>query len=134
MWVPMLKVFDLGEPDPSGNENDTYVSNDIVYKVNNLLNSGSILKLLDKISWHNILFYDTFYKLYGFNTCQHLAKYLPRATQTYAKCLLRHVCALTTRRSLHVAYGGTCQRVARLRHGSRHPSIAGHGPVWQGCN
>ncbi len=45
------------------NENDTYVSNDIVYKVNNLLNSGSIVKLLDKISWHNILFYDTFYTL-----------------------------------------------------------------------
>ena len=66
MWVPIQKVFDLGVPGPSGNENDTYVSNDIVYKVNNLLNSGSIVKLLEKISWHNILFYDTFYVLYGF--------------------------------------------------------------------
>ena len=66
MWVPMHEVFDLGTPGPSGNENDTYVSNDIVYKVNNLLNSGSIVKLLEKISWHNILFYDTFYTLYGF--------------------------------------------------------------------
>ena len=66
LWVPMHKVFDLGVPGPSGNENDTYVSNDIVYKVNNLLNSGSIVKLLDKISWHNILFYDTFYAFYGF--------------------------------------------------------------------
>ena len=65
-WVPMHEVFDLGTPGPSGNENDTYVSNDIVYKVNNLLNSGSIVKLLEKISWHNILFYDTFYTLYGF--------------------------------------------------------------------
>ncbi len=66
IWVPMDEVFELGVPGPSGNENDTYVSNDIVYKVNNLLNSGSLLKLLDKISWHNILFYDTFYTLYGF--------------------------------------------------------------------
>ena len=66
MWIPMHEVFDLGTPGPSGNENDTYVSNDIVYKVNNLLNSGSIVKLLEKISWHNILFYDTFYTLYGF--------------------------------------------------------------------
>ena len=62
----MHEVFDLGTPGPSGNENDTYVSNDIVYKVNNLLNSGSIVKLLEKISLHNILFYDTFYTLYGF--------------------------------------------------------------------
>ena len=62
----MHETFDLGVPGPSGNENDTYVSNDLVYKVNNLLNSGSILRLLEKISWHNILFYDTFYTLYGF--------------------------------------------------------------------
>ena len=66
IWIPIHEVFDLGIPGPSGNENDTYVSNDIVYKVNNLLNSGSILKLLDKITWHNILFYDTFYSFYGF--------------------------------------------------------------------
>ena len=66
LWVPMHEVFNLGAPGPSGNENDTYVSNDIVFKVNNLLNSGSVLNLLEKISWHNILFYDTFYSLYGF--------------------------------------------------------------------
>ncbi len=34
MWLPMSNVFDLGVPGPSGNENDTYVSNDIIYKVN----------------------------------------------------------------------------------------------------
>lgn len=66
IWVPMHEVFNMGVPGPSGNENDTYVSNDIVYKVNNLLNSGSILNQLEKISWHNILFYDTYYSLYGF--------------------------------------------------------------------
>jgi hypothetical protein len=30
----MDDIFDLGPPGPSGNENDTYVSNDIIYKVN----------------------------------------------------------------------------------------------------
>ena len=66
MWLPMDKVFDLGIPGPSGNENDTYVKDNIVYKVNNLLNSGSILCLFDKLLWHNELFYDTSYSFYGF--------------------------------------------------------------------
>ena len=66
IWIPMSDIFDLGTPGPSGNENDTYVSNDIIYKVNNLLNSGSVLRLLDKVKWHNILFPNTFYVLYGF--------------------------------------------------------------------
>lgn len=66
IWIAMSDVFDLGVPGPSGNENDTYVSNDIIYKVNNLLNTGSILSLLDRIMWHNNLFYDTAYTLHGF--------------------------------------------------------------------
>ena len=66
IWLPFGEVFDLGAPGPSGNENDTYVSNNIIYKVNNLLNSGSILRLLEKISAHNILFPNTYYSLYGF--------------------------------------------------------------------
>ena len=66
IWLSMNDVFDLGVPGPSGNENDTYVSNDIIYKVNNLLNTGSILRLLDRTMWHNNLFYDTAYTLYGF--------------------------------------------------------------------
>ena len=66
MWLPMSNVFELGVPGPSGNENDTYVSNDIIYKVNNLLNTGSILRLLERITWHNNLFYDTAYTLHAF--------------------------------------------------------------------
>lgn len=62
----MSDVFDLGVPGPSGNENDTYVSNDIIYKVNNLLNSGSILRLLEKVVLHNQLLYDTSYTIHGF--------------------------------------------------------------------
>ena len=66
MWLSMSDVFELGVPGPSGNENDTYVSNDIIYKVNNLLNSGSILRLLARVSWHNNLFYDTAYTIRAF--------------------------------------------------------------------
>ena len=66
LWLPISDVFDLGVPGPSGNENDIYVANDIIYKVNNLLNSGSILKLLEKIAIHNDLFYDTAYRFYAF--------------------------------------------------------------------
>ena len=66
MWIPMDNIFDLGTPGPSGNENDTYVSDDIVYKVNNLLNCGSISRLLEKIACHNVLFPNTFYRIYGF--------------------------------------------------------------------
>ena len=62
----MEKVFDLGTPGPSGNENDTYVSDDTVYKVNNLLNSGSILRLFDKVRMHNELFPFAFYRFYAF--------------------------------------------------------------------
>lgn len=66
LWLPMERVFDLGVPGPSGNENDTYVADDSIYKVNNLLNCGSILKLLDKVRMHNILFPETYYRLYAF--------------------------------------------------------------------
>ena len=65
-WIPMMKVFDLGVPGPSGNENDTYVSDDAVYKVNNLMNSGGIVALLQKVLLHNFLFPDTAYQFYGF--------------------------------------------------------------------
>jgi hypothetical protein len=61
----MDKVFDLGDPGPSGNENDTYVSHDTIYKVNNLLNAGGICRLLEKILFHNQLFPNTSYRLYG---------------------------------------------------------------------
>jgi len=66
LWLPMERVFDLGVPGPSGNENDTYVADDSIYKVNNLLNCGSIFKLLDKVRMHNILFPETYYRLHAF--------------------------------------------------------------------
>ena len=64
--MPMTDVFKLGVPGPSGNENDTYVADNGIYKVNNLLNSGSIVSLLRRIIMHNIIFPDTAYSFYGF--------------------------------------------------------------------
>ena len=66
LWIPLTDINLLGVPGPSGNENDLYVSNDIVFKVNNLLNTGSIQLYLDRLIWHNNLFYDTAYSFYGF--------------------------------------------------------------------
>lgn len=65
-WLPMEQIFDLGVPGPSGNENDTYVTDDSIYKVNNLLNSGSILLLLEKVMMHNVIFPETYYRLHAF--------------------------------------------------------------------
>lgn len=65
-WLPMADVFCLGVPGPSGNENDTYVADHVVYKVNNLLNSGSIVKLLRKVLMHNLIFPDTAYSFHAF--------------------------------------------------------------------
>lgn len=65
-WMPMSEVFSLGVPGPSGNENDTFVAEKVVYKVNNLFNSGSIVGFLRKILMHNIIFPDTAYCFHAF--------------------------------------------------------------------
>ena len=66
MWITMDDVLDLGVPGPSGNENDTYISNDTIFKVNNLLNSKGIVSLLERVLLHNTIFPETFYYLIGF--------------------------------------------------------------------
>ncbi|MBR6202597.1 MAG: hypothetical protein IKQ62_06305 [Bacteroidaceae bacterium] len=66
LWMPMSAVFDLGMPGPSGHENDTYVSGNNIFKVNNLLNSGGVIPLLERVILHNIIFPDTFYFFIGF--------------------------------------------------------------------
>lgn len=65
-WIPMERIFELGVPGPSGNENDTFVADDAVFKVNNLMNSGGVIALLEKVLMHNTLFPDTAYRFYGF--------------------------------------------------------------------
>lgn len=62
----MDTIFDLGVPGPSGNENDTYVSDNFVFKVNNLLNNKGICNLLERILLHNELFPNTAYQFVGF--------------------------------------------------------------------
>ena len=42
------------------------VVEDAIYKVNNLLNSGGICKLFDKILLHNLIFPNTAYRIHGF--------------------------------------------------------------------
>lgn len=66
LWVPMERIAELGTPGMSGNENELYVSDDIIFKVNNLMNTGSIIALLEKAIMHNELFPETYYRLYGF--------------------------------------------------------------------
>lgn len=67
-WLPISDVLELGYPGPSGNENDTYVDEkeNVVYKVNNLFNSGSIIAHLKKIIIHNTLFPETAYTFHCF--------------------------------------------------------------------
>ena len=66
IWLPMEEAFNLGFPGPSGNENFTFITHDTIFKVNNLLNSGGISNLLDKIILHNTIFPETFYYFIGF--------------------------------------------------------------------
>lgn len=66
-WIPMMDIFRLGVPGPCGHENDTYVAEQGIYKVNNLLNNnGSIVAVLRKILLHNAIFPDTAYSFRGF--------------------------------------------------------------------
>ena len=56
-WIPMMDIFDLGVPGPSGHENNTYVVEKSIFKVNNLLNSGSISSShLNRKYVHSLLF------------------------------------------------------------------------------
>ena len=62
----MEEAFNLGFPGPSGNENFTFITHDTIFKINNLLNSGGIANLLNKIILHNTIFPETFYYFIGF--------------------------------------------------------------------
>ena len=68
MWVPFSEVSSLGTPFPSGVENDVYLNPDgnVIYKVNNLMTSKTITALLDRLTIHNSIFPQTFYRLHGF--------------------------------------------------------------------
>lgn len=67
-WIPFENADNFGEPYPGGNENIVYYNQNesAVYKVNNLINAGSITKLITQILLHNKIFPDTPYELVGF--------------------------------------------------------------------
>lgn len=66
-WLPLKEVTSLGDPLPSGNENEVFVKETDIFKVNNLSNSeGSILSFLDYVENHNRFFPESKYEVVGF--------------------------------------------------------------------
>lgn len=68
LWMPFQETDNLGVPMPSGVENTVYYnsSEDMMYKMNNLMTSRSVLRLLQRLNIHNSLFPQTAYELVGF--------------------------------------------------------------------
>ena len=68
MWVEFSQIALLGTPFPSGVENEVYLNShgNVIYKVNNLMTSKSLLSLFDRLILHNSIFPQTFYRLSGF--------------------------------------------------------------------
>ena len=68
MWVEFSQIALLGTPFPSGVENEVYLNShgNVIYKVNNLMTSKSLLSLFDRLILHNSIFPQTFYLLSGF--------------------------------------------------------------------
>lgn len=85
-WLPLDGLFALGVPGPSGSENDTYVDKTgcIVYKMNNLIHSGSYFRLFHRLLLHNYLFPQTAYTLVGFTGYKGRTLY-PLLAQRYVK-------------------------------------------------
>ena len=76
--------FTLGQPGPSGDENDTVIGSHFIYKVNNLMHcGGSLSRLLEKVRLHNMLFPLTRYELVGFTNYGFAATVFPIFSQTY---------------------------------------------------
>lgn len=66
-WIPYDDVYNLGKFGPSGNESDTYISDDgWIYKENHLMHGYGIEGLLEKAAIHNQYFPETSYTLHGF--------------------------------------------------------------------
>lgn len=67
-WTPFQDISNLGVPFLSGNENDVYLDKErgVLYKVNNLMNSGNLSNLFKRIDQHNEYFPPTKYELVGF--------------------------------------------------------------------
>ncbi len=66
LWIPFEDLSSLGRPFIGGNENTNYLDkNGTIYKVNNLMNSGTIVDLFKRIDFHNVIFPNTRYEFVG---------------------------------------------------------------------
>lgn len=66
LWIPFENLSSLGSPFVGGNENTNYLDESgTIYKVNNLMNSGTIVDLFNRIDLHNAIFPNTRYELVG---------------------------------------------------------------------
>lgn len=85
LWIPFEEVFKLGRPSKSGNEHDTYLNAEqsVIYKVNNRMNTPSILDLLDRMELHNKYFPDSKYSLVGFTAISKNGDVWPVFAQDY---------------------------------------------------
>lgn len=86
LWLDFSEIGNLGDPAPSGMENEVYLSNDgsTAFKVNNLMLSRCVSQLLDRLILHNAYFPQTRYDLYGFTGFGHGSIY-PIIMQQYIK-------------------------------------------------
>lgn len=68
LWIPYSDALSLGQPYPSGVENEVYLDtvSCTVVKINNLMTSRTILRLLHRLQLHNSIFPQTKYDLLGF--------------------------------------------------------------------
>ena len=66
LWIPLEETFRWRKLS-GGNENEVFLSdNNRIYKINNLMNDGGILPLLERVLLHNRYFPETCYELVGF--------------------------------------------------------------------
>lgn len=68
LWITYPDALSLGKPYPSGIENEVYLdtATNTVVKINNLMTSTTILRLLHRLLLHNDIFPQTRYELIGF--------------------------------------------------------------------
>lgn len=109
IWLPMDEAFNIGMPGPSGNENYTFINNDTIFKINNLLNSGGVSNLPNKIVLHNTIFPETFYYFVGF------AGYDGRSVMPILQQdLIKQATPATSIESIHICRQSVSQKVIMM--------------------
>lgn len=66
LWIPIADTLGWRKV-AGGNENDVFLREDgWIYKINNLMNDGGVIPLLERIQLHNRYFPETSYEIVGF--------------------------------------------------------------------